>query len=170
MAEATLALMTAIGASSATAGTAASTVGAIGSALPTIAGVATAGGAVLQGVQANAAAKAEAKRMKAEGDEAFATGQRKAMAARRQKDLVASRAKAVAAASGAGAEGGSVDAIMEGIEQQGEYNATVAFFEGNTQRQKMYANAASRRQSGKNAMTSSYLRGATSFYDTYSRG
>lgn len=170
MATATIAVMTALGASSTATGTAASVLGSIGSALPAIAGVASAGGAIYSGAQQSAAADAEAKRMKAEGDDQFATGQRRAMGARRQKDLVASRAKAVAAASGGGADGGSVDAIMEGIEQQGEYNAMVEFFEGSSARNKAYAGAASRKQSGRNAMTAGFIRGGTSFYDTYSRG
>jgi len=173
MATATIAIMTAIGASAATTATAATTVGAIGAALPTLstaAGVLSAGGAIYSGYKANEAAGIEAKQLKQAGDDAKAEGQRRAMGARRQKNLVASRARAVAAASGAGPTGGSVDAIMEGIEQQGEYNATVAFFEGTSQRNKAYASAASRKASGKTALVSGVIRGGTNFYDKYARG
>ena len=170
MATATIAIMTAIGASAATAGTVGATVGTIGAALPALAAVTSAGGAIYSGYQANEAAKIESKQMKEAGDAEFATGQRRAMGARRQKRLASSRAKAVASASGAGASGGNVDKIMEGIEQQGEHNAMVAFFEGSSSRNKAYASAASRKQSGKNALKSSYFKGASSFYDTYSKG
>ena len=168
--------MTAIGASSAAAATTAGAVGAIGSALPAIAGVATAGGALYSGYKAKQGADFEAKQMKIAGDNALAEGQRKAMGQKRQTDLVLSRARAVSASSGGGPTGGSVDAIMEGIRQQGEYNESVAYWEGKDNRNKAYASASSRKQSGKNALVGGAIKGATalssggSFYDYYAKG
>lgn len=174
MAATTLALLGGIGAAGATS---TGLIGTIGAALPSLSTIGTigsilgAGGAVLGGVKANQAAKFEARQMREAGDAAGAEAQRKALGAKRQKKLLLSTVRARAAASGAG-ETGNVDAIMEGIEQQGEYNALSEYFSGSSQRNKAYASAYSREKSGKDALISGFISGGTklarggrNFYD-----
>lgn len=158
MAETLLALTTAIGSQVGAAGTAlaaaapsASTLGLVGTGL-------TAAGTVYGGMQADSAARAEARQLKAKGDEEMAIGQRKAMQAQREKELAQSRIRAVAAASGGGAGDDSITAIMEGVEQQGDYNSMLELYQGRASQGKLYASAASRRAEGKSALTGSLLR------------
>jgi len=137
--------------------------GTAASATPALSTLATAGtalgaaGTLYSGLQANAGADFEAKQLKAKGDEEFALGQRRAMQARREKDLAQSRIRAVAAASGAGAGSGddSITALMEGVEQQGDYNALLELYQGNSARNKAYAGAGARRTEGRSALTGS---------------
>jgi hypothetical protein len=165
MAEAVAATLLAVGASSGAAATASSAIGAIGTALPYIAAGTTAAGAIAGGVQADRAAKFEAKQMEVAGDEAEAEAQRKAMVEKRRMDLARSSLRARGAASGT--SGGDLDEIDAGIIEQGDYNQMVAFYEGKSRSSKLYGNAASTRASGKNAKRTSYLNAATSVYDIY---
>ena len=162
MAETLIALATAIGTSAASAGavgTAAAGVSA-GSALSTLGLLGTglsAAGTLYSGLQAKAGAEAEARQLKAKGDEEQAIGQRRAMQVRREKDLARSRIQAVAAASGAGAGDASITNLMQGVEQQGNYNSMLELYHGNMARNKAYASAASRRFEGRSALTGSII-------------
>lgn len=95
--------------------------------------------------------------MKARGDEEQAIGQRRAMQARREKDLALSRIQAVAAASGGGADDSSITNLMQGVEQQGNYNSMLELYHGSTARSKTYASAAARRAEGRSALTGSII-------------
>ena len=168
MVTATLGILGALGAGG---GAAASggLLSGLGGFLP-LAGAGLAGaGAIASGVQEQKMAEFEAKQLKEAGDLERAEGQRKAQIEKRRRDLTLSRARAVSAASGAGATGGSVDAIMEGIQQQGDYNSMVAYFEGDSRGRKLYAQAGARKHAGKAAKGMSFLKAGTNFYDTYSR-
>lgn len=79
--------------------------------------------------QANekAAAIATARRAEAAAKEAEAAGQMKANEARRRADIMASRALAVAAASGAGTSG--IETLMTGFAEAGERAAGEARYE-----------------------------------------
>ncbi len=145
-----LALVAAAGTAASAAAPALSTLATAGTALG-------AAGTVYSGLQAKAGADFEAKQMKARGDEEFAIGQRKAMQARREKELAQSRIQAVAAASGAGVDNDWITSIMEGVEQQGEYNALLELYQGNSARNKAYAGAGARKAEGKSALTGSVL-------------
>jgi hypothetical protein len=59
-----------------------------------------------------------------------ASSQRKAIEERRKADLAISRGRAVAAASGAGASDVTVNELMGGIAETGDYNVLSALFEG----------------------------------------
>lgn len=164
------------GTAAAGAGTAAAAGGlgaTLAAAAPWVAG-ASAGigaiGAIREGNAANQAAKFEAKQMKRAGDDAFAEGQQRAAQQRRQGQLALGRARVMGAASGAG----FADNIEAGIMEQADYNAMVEFYGGKSSQNKFYGNAASTRQSGRNARTAGYFnaassigRGVASIYDIY---
>ena len=98
--------------------------------------------------------------MKAKGDEEQAIGQSRAMQARREKDLARSRIQAMAAASGGGADDTSITNLMQGVEQQGNYNSMLELYQGNSGRNKAYASAAARRAEGGSALTGSIISAA----------
>lgn len=135
----------------------ASTLGTIGSLL-------TAGGTVYGGIQEQKAADFEAKQMKKQGDEEFAVSQQKAAQAKREKELALSRVRATAAASGGGVDDASITSIMEGIQEQGDYNSMVEMYKGRSARNKLYGSAASRKAEGRSALTASFIKGAGSLY------
>ena len=165
MATATIALMTALGASAATAGATAATIGSIGAtvsaAMPYIAAGTAAVGGISAGIQANAEGKFQAEQAEKAGDEAFAEGQQRAKLAKRQTDLARSSLRARAAASG----GGDAEEIDAGLIEQGDYNQMVEFYQGKSKKSGYYGNAGAARLTGRNALTSGVLRGVTSAYD-----
>lgn len=80
-----------------------------------------------QQINEEAAAVANARRSEAAAKEAEAAGQLKANEARRRADIMASRALAVAAASGAGTAG--IESLMSGFAEEGERAAGYATYE-----------------------------------------
>lgn len=110
------------------------------------------------------------------GGQAVAAGQRRAIGATRQADYVLSKARAGAAASGAGATDPSVLNVEAGIAQQGEYNALSALYEGQdaqrtaqNQASDARADATSYATAGLLRGTGTILEGASSLYDRYGR-
>ncbi len=173
MAETLIALTAAIGTSAATAGAAgtaaagaaaaggaAATAGSALSTLGLLSTGLTAAGTLYAGLQAKAGAESEARQLKASGDEEKAIGQRRAKQAHREKDLALSRIQALAAASGGGADDASITGLMQGVEQQGNYNSMLELYQGNAAGNKAYASAAGRRTEGRSAMTGSIVRAA----------
>ena len=132
-----------------------------------IGGVLSGVGTVFAGIQENASAKFEARQMKAKGDAEFAKSQRDAMAHRKEKELVLSRQRAVAAASGGGASDPSVNEIMARTEQQGEYNAMVDMYNGLTARDDLYRGAKVRKKEGKSALLGSFLKGGSTIFSAF---
>ena len=186
MAETLIALTAAIGSSAAATGAtatagaaAAGAAGGLASLIPSASTLGlistglTAAGTVYGGLQAKAGAEAEGRQLQAKGDEEQAIGQRKAMQARREKELTQSRIQAVAAASGGGASDDAITALMQGVEQQGDYNSMLELYQGNSGRNKAYASAAARRAEGRSALTGSVLGAAgkagANLYSIYGR-
>lgn len=77
-----------------------------------------------------------------EGDLAMAASQRTALEERRQADLVASRALAVAAASGGGVSDPTIVDILTRTKGEGAYRARVALYEGEARSRAMRVSAA----------------------------
>lgn len=77
-----------------------------------------------------------------QGELAVAASQRQALEERRQADLVASRALAVAAASGAGVSDPTVVDIISRTKGEGHYRAAVALYEGEERSRSMRVAAA----------------------------
>jgi hypothetical protein len=80
-----------------------------------------------QEINEKAAAEANARRAAAAAKEAEAAGQLKASEARRKAEIMASRALAVAAASGAGTSG--IETLFAGLAEEGEREAGTAKYE-----------------------------------------
>lgn len=122
------------------------------------------------------AAEANAKRANAAAKEAEAAGQHQANEARRKADIMASRALAVAAASGAGTSG--IESLMAGIAESGEQAAGVAKYQatesakGYTDKAAMGINAAERYAAKSRVDRSAMVLGSAvqgaSIYDKYS--
>lgn len=133
-------------------------------------------GQITSGFSQASNARSVAHQLVQNGGQAVAAGQRRAINATRQADYVLSKARAGAAASGAGATDPSILNIEAGIAQQGEYNALSALYEGrDTQRQALAqaeatrADASSYATAGLLRGTGTILEGASSLYDRYGR-
>lgn len=121
-----------------------------------------AGGSIFGGLSANKAAKAEARQLETQAGLERATSQRQAMEERRQARLLNSRALAVAAASGGGADDPSIVNLMSDIDGEGAYRALAALYEGETEAQGMEAQAKARRKEGKNAKIAGFINAGSS--------
>lgn len=107
-------------------------------------------GALERGKAEKEAADTEALQLEDRGREDFAASQREAFAKRREGVLLNSRAQALAAASGGGADDATVVKLMSGVASEAEYNAQTVMF-GGTQRKRGLFEAASNRRKGGNA-------------------
>lgn len=122
------------------------------------AGAAVSGlGAIQAGKQQAAAAEFQARQLEASGKAEMAVAQREAQEQRRQKELVLSRARAVAAASG----GGQDIPLLGAIEEEGELRALTALWEGDEAAKGRKAQAAASRFEGRQAKKAGYVRGGT---------
>jgi hypothetical protein len=117
-----------------------------------------------------------AKQLERNADNAIGAGQRKMLAERRNKELVASRALALAAASGADATSPGIVDIIADIEGEGAYRESVALYEAEQQATDMREEAQNLREgiravetAGQYQRAATALQGASSVYDTYSR-
>jgi len=134
-----------------------------------------------QGQAEQQAANYRAEQLDQIAGQSIAASQRVAQEQRRQARLLASRALAVAAASGGGASDSSVTRIIADIHGEGAYRAAVALYEGEDRaRQERMAASATRyegelaAQSGSNAAKAgnimalgSLLSGGMSLYEKY---
>lgn len=114
-------------------------------------------GSIAQGQDADAIAKYQAKQMRKVALRKEAESQRVAIEEAKAGRLLASRAKAIAGASGAGVDDPSVNKIITEIESQGEYNALVALYEGTMQARDLRMQADATREEGRAAKKASYL-------------
>lgn len=117
----------------------------------------SAAGTIAAGNAANDAARFEAGQLQRNAGQVRASSQRAAIEERRNADLVASRALAVAASSGAGASDVTVENILGDIEKEGEYRALTALYEGEQQATGMETAAKVRKWEGKMAKRASRL-------------
>jgi len=115
-----------------------------------------------------------ARERKEDANAAQAEAQREAQIERRKAAQLMSRARAVAAASGAGVSDPSIVNIMTDIDTQGEVNALNAMYTGDTTARGFQRGARSAvrearatRQAGYMAATSTALAGAESWYSKY---
>ncbi len=143
------------------------TAAAIGtiSAIASVAGTATTiVGSVMQaraqkqaGAAAQAAANYEASQLDMSAKEEVAAGQRESIETRRQKDLLLSRARAVAAAgTGSASDVSTVDALAD-IEREGTYRSSLAMYGGIQRAKGTRAQAEATRRSGQAAATGALM-------------
>lgn len=116
---------------------------------------------ISQGTTQNAVAVAEARQRGEDAKAAQAESQREALIERKKARNLMSRARAVAAASGAGASDPSVQNILTDIETQGEVNALNALYSGNTEARGLRGGAAVARQEGRARRRAGYMNAAS---------
>lgn len=102
----------------------------------------------IQGEQARVAAQFNARQAERDGATAIAVSHRQAAEERRQANLVASRALAVAAASGAGVSDPTVMRLISSARGEGAYRASVALYEGAARDRQLRLDAVLGRVSG----------------------
>ena len=126
------------------------------------------------GDSAKKRANFEAKQMESEAGQRLAASQRQAQEYERQGRLQASRALAIAAASGGGAMDPTVVDIMGDLAGESNYRKMVALYEGEEQANKLRMGAESRREegdlakeAGKIGVLGTALSGGTSLYSIY---
>lgn len=119
-------------------------------------GVAGAAGQAQAGEAANATAKYQALVARQNANAEEATGQRQAIEERRKAAFTSSRIRAVAAASGAGADDPSVLNLEADVNAQGEYNAMSRLFTGASAGQAQRQNAMLTTLAGRNERDASY--------------
>jgi hypothetical protein len=93
-----------------------------------------------RGKMAKSIGKLRKKKADESAKRSIASAQRSSLEERRQAEIKASRALAVASAGGGGADDPTVSKIIEDIHGEGVYRAAVAMYEGEEEaRQKRYA-------------------------------
>lgn len=102
-----------------------------------------------QGRQSLRAAEYQAAQLRVNAGQAKAVAQREALNAEEQAKLVASRALAVAAASGGGATDPTVIRIISGIEEEGAYRKALALYEGEAMARELRMKASTVEYQGK---------------------
>jgi hypothetical protein len=118
-------------------------------------------GSIQQGNAAADAGNSEAAQLNYRAGQTRASTQRSYIEGLRQSRLVASRGRAVAAASGAGATDPTVVKTLADVSAAGEYEALTKLYEGNDAAIGMEASAGARRREGSSARTSGYLKAAS---------
>lgn len=116
-------------------------------------------GSISQGKAQQAALNFEAKQKEQAGREEFAAGQRKEIEKRQEGDLVMSRQRALASASGAGVLNPSILDIYGDTAGASEYNAGIERYGAESRRDGLYDGAAAARAKGKAAMKGSIFEG-----------
>lgn len=126
-----------------------------------IAGIVGAGmqlvGSIQGGMAADAAGKYKAKQLTQLANDAVAEGQITAQGEKRQADLLASRARVLAAASGG--SGGNIDSILSDIDSMGKYRVQAALYEGDSKARQLRMGADAARFEGKQAKQNAIISG-----------
>lgn len=135
-------------------------------ALPFIGHGITALGQLQEGGQAQAEGLIEANQYEAAGRAEMANAGARAAEDRRQAALVASRAKAIAAASGGGVTDTTAQTQIGNIEGEGEYRALLDMYQGKQKSNYDQAEADAARRMGNQARKASRYRAAATVLDS----
>jgi hypothetical protein len=119
------------------------------------------------GRRKNVAAQFEAEQLEQNAGQVVAASQRDAMEERRKADLMASRALALAGASGGGASDTTVVNIIAKLKGEGSYRSAVALYRGEDKARRLRMGAAARRYEGAVAEEGGIFEGAA--YDTQAK-
>lgn len=151
---------------------------ALAAAAPYLAAASTAlsvAGAVRAGQEAKIDAQVQARELREDANARQADAQRVAIERRRQGTFAASRARAIAAASGAGVSDTTADTLIGRIETQSDLQVLNALFEGDATARGLRDGARrveregrARERAGRYRGFANAISGATSFYDKYS--
>lgn len=118
-------------------------------------------GSIGAGKAAKRSADAEAARLRRQAGQTRASAQREALEAKRSSRYAQSRALAVAASSGAGANDPTVQNIIADLAGEGEYGALTALYEGEERALGMEDTATATQREGRAKRTAGYLQGAS---------
>jgi hypothetical protein len=136
----------------------------------------SAGGSMISADAEASELRYQANQLDAQAKNDRATAQRRASEERRQARLAGSRALALAAASGGGADDPSIVNLIADLEGEGEYRALSAMFEGETEARSKEEQAMANRRGAKTAKTVGGLKAAasiigagSSLYDRYGK-
>lgn len=125
----------------------------------------TKGAATVLSVLSNErAAKSDAKQLRYQAGQTRASSQRAAAEERRRARLLDSRARAVAAKSGAGVSDPTVVNLRGDIEARGEYNALSRMYEGETEAGSLELEAVERRRAARGRSIATVLDSAGSIF------
>ncbi len=119
----------------------------------------TAGGSIMEGNAAEKSSRFTAQQLERNADTEIASSQREAIEERRRTEIMESRVRAVAAAGGGTSTGAGVTEILAKIDNEGEYNALAALYEGRERASGLRAQAAGARVEGKIAKKAGRIRG-----------
>ena len=90
----------------------------------------------------------EAQQLEQQAGQSIAISQRAASRERRNAQVIASRALALAAASGGGASDSSVNNLLADINNEGAYRASIALYQGEENARRLRLSAAGKRYEG----------------------
>lgn len=113
------------------------------------------------GQRKNVESQFEAEQMEQQAGQTIAASQRTALDQRRQANLLASRALALAAASGGGASDPTVVRIIAGIKGEGAYRSAVSLYRGEEEARKLNLGAQGKRYEGATAEEAGLKQGAS---------
>lgn len=132
-----------------------------------VAGSALSAGGTIIGANAEAKElRRQAAQLEAQAGNDRASAQRAAMEERRKGRFASSRALALAAASGAGADDPSVINALADLEGEGEYRALTAMYEGETEAQGKEAQAKANRRGARATKTAGLIKAGGTILST----
>lgn len=141
--------------------------GAAAAPIAMVAGTALSAGGSILGANAEARAlREQAAQLDAEAMTDRASSQRRMIEEKRQGRLAQSRAVAVAAASGGGADDPSIVNAVADLEGDSEYRALSALYEGETAARSKEAQAAANRRGAKAVKTAGVIKAVGSVLST----
>lgn len=126
-----------------------------------------AAGTIMSVVSNERGASSDARQLRTQAGQTRATSQRAANEERRRGRLLESRARALAAKSGAGVTDPTVIKLMDELSAEGEYRALTRMYEGETEAQSMELEARERKRASRGKSISTLLSGASTFASKY---
>lgn len=122
----------------------------------------SAAGSIIGGNSQAKELRMQAAQLDAQAGDDRASAQRQSIEERRQTRIAGSRALALAASSGGGADDPSVVNLIANMEGEGEYRALTALYNGETEARSKEDQAAANRRGAKTAKTVGMLKAASS--------
>lgn len=126
-----------------------------------------AAGTVLSVASSERGASSDARQLRRLAGQDRATSQRAANEERRRARLLESRARAVAAKSGAGVSDPTVINLMADLSAEGEYRALTRMYEGETGAQSLETYATQRKRATRGQSIATVLSSASTFASKY---
>jgi len=136
--------------------------------LAVIGTIISAAGSVIGGIAQSNQLEYQAEVEEMRANEARAVSQREAENKNRETKYVQSRQRALAAASGGGAEDPTVTKLMQDVAAEGDYQARTALYEGETKGRFLEAQAKLDRMQARQAMFAGFIDAGSSVISGFS--